>query len=435
MKNRVVKKIMYLLFTCGVMSASATNSPNNPLSWSLNSENTHYVKVNAVGQFWLRHTDMNPGSIYNGYAKSKGLDIGIRRFRVQFQSQLSDKVFMYAQLGLNNFHSYSDRQTGFYVMDANADYEVVKDKLALGSGLSSWVGFSRFSSPAASTIMGVDAPLQFQATNDVTDQFIRRLGVYAKGYLGKLNYRVSMVQPFDIQKSPIASSVSISKQASFSPQPPNMQWNAYLNYEFKDKEQNKTPYFAGTYLGSKTVSSFGGGITYQRNAMWALDTKGDTIFHPLLLASLDYFYDAPIGHKGAAISVYADIAYTDFGANYLRMAGAMNPMNGSVDKSILNAQGNRFPAYGTGTSFYTQVGYKLSQKIATLNFMPYASLQRSYYTALKVPMNFYEVGLNLLMDGHNSKLTIGYQDRPIFKSTGDLITRKGALILQLQTAL
>jgi hypothetical protein len=393
------------------------------------------VKVNATGQFWLRHTDMNPGSTYNGYAKDKGLDIGIRRFRVQFQSQLSDRVFLYAQLGLNNFHSYSDRQSGFYVMDACSDYEVIKDKLALGGGLSSWVGFSRFSSPAVASILGVDAPLQFQATNDVTDQFIRRLGVYAKGYLGKLNYRISMVQPFDIQKSPIASSDTISKKSSFSPLPPNMQWNAYLNYEFKDKEQNKTPYFTGTYLGAKKVSSLGAGITYQKNAMWALNGAGDTSFHGLLLASVDYFYDAPIGHKGASISVYANAAYTDFGTNYLRMAGAMNPMNGTIDITILNGQGNRFPAYGTGTSYYMQVGYKLSQKMANLNFMPYASMQRSYYTALKVPMNFFEAGLNILMDGNNSKLTIGYQDRPVFKSAGDLYTRKGSLILQLQTAL
>lgn len=435
MKNRVVKILMVLSFVFAAINASATNTLNSPLSWSLNSDNTHYVKVNAVGQFWLRHTDMNPGSLYNGYAKSKGLDIGIRRFRAQFQSQVSDKVFMYAQLGLNNFHSYSDRQAGFYVMDASADYEVIKDKLALGGGLSSWVGFSRFSSPAVISIMGVDAPLQFQATNDVTDQFIRRLGVYAKGYLGNLNYRVSMVQPFDIQKSPIASTIAISKKASFSPLPPNMQWNAYLNYEFKDKEQNKTPYFAGTYLGAKTVSSFGAGITYQKNAMWQLNGNNDTSFHALLLASVDYFYDAPIGHKGGAISFYANAAYTDFGANYLRMLGAMNPMNGTVDKSILNGQGNRFPAYGTGTSYYVQLGYKLSQRIATLNIMPYASMQRSYYTALTVPMNFYEAGLNILMDGHSSKLTIGYQDRPIYKTTGDLMTRKGSLILQLQTAL
>ncbi|MCX8479409.1 MAG: hypothetical protein ORN56_06430 [Chitinophagales bacterium] len=435
MKKNMLKKLLLALITCISVNAFATNTPNNPLSWSLNADNSHYVKVNATGQFWLRHTDMNPGSTYNGYAKDKGLDIGIRRFRVQFQSQLSDRVFMYAQLGLNNFHSYSDRQTGFYVMDACSDYEVIKDKLALGGGLSSWVGFSRFSSPAVASIMGVDAPLQFQTTNDVTDQFIRRLGLYAKGYLGKLNYRLAMVQPFDIQKSPIASSVTISKKSSFSPLPPKMQWNAYLNYEFKDKEQNKTPYFAGTYLGAKKVSSLGAGITYQPNAMWALNNNSDTVFHALLFASIDYFYDAPVGHKGAAISYYANVAYTDFGHNYLRMLGAMNPMTGSKDLTILNGGGNRFPAYGTGTSYYMQLGYKLSQKIAKLNFMPYASMQRSYYTALKVPMNFFEAGMNILLDGHNSKLTVGYQDRPVFKNTGELITRKGSLILQLQTAL
>lgn len=410
-------------------------SAKDILSYPLNKENTHYIKANLVGQFWLRYTAMNPGSVYNGYSKQDGIDIGIRRFRLQMLSQLNDRLFFYTQFGLNNFHSYSDRQAGFYVMDANSDYALIQDKLSLGAGLSSWVGFSRFSSPAASSILGVDAPLQLQATNDVTDQFIRRLGVYAKGYLGKLNYRLSMVQPFDIQKSPIASKVNLSTVSSFSPLPPMMQWNAYLNYEFLEKEQNSTPYFAGTYLGQKRVSTLGAGITYQKDALWILNSKKDTAFHPLVLTSVDYFYEAPLTGKGGVLNMYFNASYTDFGKKYLRMLGAMNPMTGSSDNSILNGGGNRFPAYGTGFSLYSQVAYKFPKKILKSDFMPYVALQRSYYDALNLPMNFFECGFNLLLDGNNSKVTIGYQNRPVFDHSGELLSRKGAIALQMQTAI
>ncbi|MBK8887144.1 MAG: hypothetical protein IPN46_11600 [Saprospiraceae bacterium] len=77
----------------------------------------------------------------------------------------------------------------------------------VGIGLSGWSGLARFSSPSTSTIMGLDAPLFQQATNDVTDQFLRKLGVFAKGKFNKLDYRISITQPFAFQKSPIYTSI------------------------------------------------------------------------------------------------------------------------------------------------------------------------------------------------------------------------------------
>ena len=35
----------------------------------LNKDGSNYFKATLLGQFWLRNTNMNPGSTINGYAK------------------------------------------------------------------------------------------------------------------------------------------------------------------------------------------------------------------------------------------------------------------------------------------------------------------------------------------------------------------------------
>lgn len=158
---------------------------------SLNEDGSRYVKFTIVNQTWLRNTTFNEGSTVFGYGKKNDWDIGIRRFRMQFYGQLTDRVFIYTQIGENNFNGIQDRKFGFFVHDALGEYAVVKNKLSLGGGLAAWSGLARFASPSVGSILGVDAPLYQQSTNDVTDQFLRKLSVYAKGKLGKFDYRVA----------------------------------------------------------------------------------------------------------------------------------------------------------------------------------------------------------------------------------------------------
>ncbi|MBC7892841.1 MAG: hypothetical protein H7Y12_11545 [Sphingobacteriaceae bacterium] len=53
-------------------------------------------------------------------------------------------------------------------------------------------------------------------------------------------------------------------------------------------------------------------------------------------------------------------------------------------------------------------------------------------------VNFYDLGLNWLLTGHNAKLTLAYQSRPIYTSTAQFPTHyrrtenKGATIVQFQ---
>ncbi|RWX03775.1 hypothetical protein [Flavobacterium cerinum] len=400
----------------------------------LNEDGSNFVKFTFMTQAWIRAADYNPGTTINGVAKSSGTDIGIRRYRVQMFGQLTDRVFAYTQFGENNFNNISDRKQGFFVHDAYGEYAIDKTKLSLGLGISGWNGLSRFASSSVGTIMGIDLPLYQEATNDVTDQFGRKLSIFAKGKLGKLDYRVSMAQPMSIQKSTGYNPANgISKNSSFSANPPKMQYNAYVQYQFKDQESNMTPYATGTYLGKKTVFNVGVGAIYQKHAMWHLGVANDTISTDMLHLAADIYYDAPMGEKGQAISLYGNITHFDYGTNYTRNSGPMNPANGNNNPAILNGAGNAFPMFGTGTAMYFQAGYKFKDNlIGTTTLMPYVSMQYGDYERLNDAMTYYDAGVNWFLAGQTSKFTISYQNRPVFGTNGNSIERKGAVVAQYQ---
>jgi hypothetical protein len=271
----------------------------------------------------------------------------------------------------------------------------------------------------------LDAPLFLQATNDANDQFLRKLSVYAKGKLGKLDYRIIASKPMEFAYSALyKKSSNIGTDAQFAPNPPKVQTSAYFSYQFLDQESNMTPYQTGTYLGKKRVFNVGGGAQFQQNATWSRevhDTKTDTVFHNMMLASLDVYYDAPINkEKGNAISVYAVGTYYDFGKNYIRNLGVMNTTDSLVTTAgTFNGTGVNFPMIGTGNSAYVQVGYlsgKLSETKSLGRLMPYAAVQYSQYNKLNTPMLFIDGGISWYLDDSRSKLTFGVQNRPVYES-------------------
>lgn len=437
---KFLKTCFLSLIVLGYASVSKAQTNNdfwNKHQLNLNESGSNYIKFTGVAQTWVRNMQYNPGSTIFGASKTNGTDIGIRRYRVQFFGQLTDKVFFYSQFGENNFNNIADRKQGFFVHDVVGEYAIHKSKLSIGGGLTGWSGLSRFSSPAVGTLLGVDAPLFLQTTNDVTDQFLRKLSIYAKGKIGKLDYRITMSQPMAIQKSATFNPAStISANAQFSTDPPQMQWNGYFQYQFKDQEANLTPYTTGTYLGKKKIFNIGAGFIFQKDAMWRLQDVTDptsVIKSNMAHLSSDVYYDAPFGDKGQAISFYGNFTHYDFGKNYLRNSGAMNPANGNANATILNGAGNAFPMYGTGNVLYAQLGYKFKDDlIGNTTLMPYASIQHANYDRLNTAMNFYDLGVNWLLAGHTSKLTLSYQNRPVYNTSGDLLTHKNAFVAQYQ---
>ena len=115
--------------------------------------------------------------------------------------------------------------------------------------------------------MGLDLPTMEETTNDVTDQFGRKLSMYLKGKLGKLDYRIAIFGPLLYQKAPSYVAM-LGPNATFANTPPKPQYQGYFSYQFKDQESNLTPYTAGTYLGKKAVFNIGAGFIVQPEAMW-----------------------------------------------------------------------------------------------------------------------------------------------------------------------
>jgi hypothetical protein len=94
--------------------------------------------------------------------------------------------------------------------------------------------------------------------------------------------------------------------------------------------------------------------------------------------------------------------------------------------------------FGTGNVMYTQLGYLFRKNLLGEGngaFMPYASLMSADYNHLRDRMNVIDVGINWFIKGHSGKLTLDYQNRPVYTvQTNELIRsgNRGQFVLQYQ---
>ncbi len=420
------------------MQLFAQTKPYRELKMSLNDDGSHYIKATFTAQVWMRYNESNPGTTVNGFDKPQTYDIGLRRVRSQIYGKITDKVFFYTQIGINNFDYNSARKPGIFFHDVVTEYYVTPRALQIGAGLTAWTGFLRYSAPSVASILSYDAPLYQQSTNDINDQFLRKFSIYAKGKLGKMDYRFIIANPMLVDPT-ITTVKPISVNSDFSYKPPQLQSSGYVMYQFWDEESNLIPYMAGNYLGKKNVFNIGAGFQYQPDAMWHYGsaTIKDTIMQNMLNYGVDVFLDHPVGDKGSAITAYAAASYSDYGKNYVRNNGAMNPAPGTG--TSFNGGGSAFPMVGTGTTYFGQVGYLLPKSFLgdkNGQLQPYADLTLSQFDRLHDNVVMWDAGVNWLIEGHRSKFTLNYQNRPVF-TNNDLkeSTRKGMVILQFQIAI
>lgn len=410
----------------------------------LSDDSTRYVKATGLAQIWLRYNQSNPGSAIYGTPKSETLDVGLRRVRFQTMAQVNKHVFFYTQFGINSLNSLSARKTGLFFHDVTGEYSIYKNYITIGTGLSGWNGTSRFSSSGVASILCMDLPVVQEATNDVTDQFVRKYGVYAKGKISGLDYRFAVANPFPVQNALTAVATLPADEmhtAYYSTKAPKLQYQGYVMWQFLEKESNQLPYMTGSYLGKKRVFNLGSGFALQKDAMWYRAESGDTVSKPLQQFGADIFFDYYLNKdKQNAITAYASFLNYYFGPNYLRNAGAMNPANGTVGASSFNGPGNAAPLIGTGQVIYAQAGYLLRKDLlgSLGTLQPYASAIYADYQKLNDPVMTYDVGINWIMSGNNSKLSLDYQSRPVFTTAADgsinQTSRKGQLVLQYQLA-
>ncbi len=462
-------------FSQGSDSAKKELAPAPPapkeksaLKFNLNEDGSRFFQVTFLNQTWLRFNESNEGTMLFGKSAPNTFDIGLRRTRIQMFGQITEHAFLYMQFGQNNFnntYAYSNsgnRKFAAFFHDAVCEYKVGKgNHLKLGGGLTVTTGVSRFSQPSIGTIMTLDVPVFLQYGVDQNDQFDRKLAVYARGQVGKLDYRMFIANPFPINSNGSAPP-AIGKNAVFvnplvfpangsnSKNPGiNNQYGGYFAWNFFDNENHTTPYMTGTYLGTKKIWNIAIGGTYQKAATWYLkqDTAGgpyvDTTFADMMHLGIETFLDMPLNKdKGTMISAFAGYYSTNYGYNYLRYNGLMNPATGTSATNLVSgsAFGNAIPMFGTGQVAYAQIGYLLPKKLlgdGHGQLMPFASAQYANYQALQnKTMLMFDLGFNWLIKGHTAKLSMDYQNRPTFRldANGDVQagSRKSCLIIQYQ---
>jgi hypothetical protein len=442
----MIKKILVVLFLCASFSLYSQNAPQREMKFLLNEDGSHYLKWTFLNQVWVRFDDSNPNTTVLGEKAPQTFDIGLRRTRIQFFGQVTDHVFFYTQFGQNNFNFLSqnsgNRKLQVFFHDALGEYKIWKSKewIKLGGGLTITNGLSRFSQPSVSSIMTMDVPVFAQATVDQTDEFSRKLSVYARGQFGRLDYRIVLSDPFPITTNGQAKPV-IGGNATFAQSGHHKQYQGFFMYNFLDKENHATPYMTGTYLGKKKVLNLEAGFISQRNATetGVADPVSGVVsnhrFYNLNLWSVAVFYDAPVrAEKGSAISLYGGYFSMDYGKGYLRYNGIMNPADGIINGPAPGSQGNAFPMFGTGKIFYGQVGYLFRSDLLSGKgtLMPYMSFTHGDFDRLHDPMDVMNVGTSWLISGHNSKLTLDLQRRPVYNNALERTSTRSQLVLQYQ---
>ncbi|MFJ1383270.1 porin [Capnocytophaga canimorsus] len=417
-------KIRYL-FAFVLFSAFSSSLCAQYLRRNFDESGTTYVKAAVRANFWARYYATNPGTLMGREATNQITDFSIRRLRMNFESQITPKLFLYSNFGCNNINMVTQKSIRFDIMDMYVQY-AFSPEFALGMGEIGW-GASRGTMRSSKSMMGLDTPLFTLFTVNKNDDAARSLGMFAKGNVGKWNYVFTVKNPIKMSALPKENVVDYALVS-------NKQYSGYLKYDFWQTESNKTSYSggAGTYIGAKKICNLAIGGVYQSEMMSEL-VGGKPKYYDYRNFSSELFIDTPISERNAAITAYLGYFYTDFGRNYVRNLGANDVADDSGGTSF-NGSGNDFPMMGTGSTLFLQTGYLLpkSDKFKA-RIQPHMSIQHSNFDGLKQAMTVYDLGLNVFFKGHDRKLTLSYQNRPIFsKETTEVISRKGMLVLQFQ---
>lgn len=386
-------------------------------------------KWNLTTQIWLRYSDLNEGSLINNEVVNNFMDISIRRIRIPVSTQITPKVYAYAIFGGNNYN-FKNKAFSLEVLDLYLEYSFVK-YFEIGLGKSGWQGLNRWNIRSSKTMMGLDSPLFTLNSVERNDDLGRLLGVWVKGQINKIDYRLTFNRPF------LSSNIP-DGEVDFANNLPRVKTSSYIKYQFFEQESNKSAYQTGTYGKSKKVFNIGVGFQFQEKAMSDGDVQLiETKLYDMKNWAFDSFLNLPLNNDNA-ITAYLGYYDYDFGKNYIRNVGANNPTTGGgLD---FNGAGVAYPMIGSGTTLYIQFGYAFKETKFLDNLyviQPSIAVQNSNWDALNDRMTVYDFTLNFLLNGkHGTKFSLGYQHRPIFDSrTFHKKGYKGMAVLQYQVSL
>jgi hypothetical protein len=433
------------------------------MKMNINTEGTKFIRLITWNQIWLRNSQMNPGTLVGGESSNRSFDIGGRRLRFLAYAQISKRYMVLAHWGINNQTFVNGGGSGtsgtgpygagkkpqIFFHDAWNEYHLVlptkenkNSSLSVGAGLHYYMGISRMTMSSTLNFMTIDSPIFNWATVDVADQFVRQYGIFAKGKLNKLEYRLAINKPFTT--SSIPNNVSEANKAVAVDNSGNSKWvkAGYIEYQFLESESNLLPFKVGTYLGAKKVFNIGAGF-YSQPKGTKSQINGTLNSHDINLFSVDVFLDLPFGEKSKnmAVTAYSGLFSYNFGPNYLRNVGIMNvgsyDVNYKGNDRVMAGPGNAQPMIGTGNIFYTQVGLLLpkTKEKPKMRVQPFTAYTMKKFEALPSAVSNFDIGANWLIDGHHAKITTQYSLRPTVEVASGNKKSLGEFIMQLQVYL
>jgi hypothetical protein len=392
------------LFIFGLAGFSQVEGPDEdhshkPLKVDLSEDGAKYIRFITWHQVWA--TSNNLAAKNSNFSTN----FSMRRSRLLTVAQISPKFLILTHIGLNNMSASNLTSLGnngdapqFFLHDAWTEFNIYGDH-HVGAGLHYWKGLTRLASQSTLNFMTLDQSRPFVHWHSIgiTDQFARHLGIYAKGEVGKFHYRAALNNPLNPANSLGAGNPALTAkfQNAFKQDTsertlsyigaavPDGDGNsvgnyiieAYVNYNFWEKENHKLPYFVGTYLGKKKVMTVGGGFFAHPDGMYDVATQShESVFH----FAGDVFLDYPTNF--GCINAYASYQNFNYGKNYMsRWAG-------------------------TGSVVYAHAGLYVDK----LKIMPYAAYQSANYEGLNTNPSALDVGVNYFVNGHHAKLTLEY---------------------------
>lgn len=358
-----------------------------PLTLKLSEDGKKYVRFIMWHQIWVTSNNLSAED------SKLSLSTSIRRSRFLAYAQVSPKFLILTHWGLNSLNAGNLTSLGgngnspqLFLHGAWAEVQLHKS-LYVGGGLHYWKGMTRLSNQSTLNFMTLDQSRPFVAWHSlgITDQFARHLGVYAKGAIGKFDYRLAVNTPlknnlgagkdYGLMNSGLTYNGMVNNDKDGNPTG-NAVIEGYFRYNFWDKESTKLPYQVGTYLGKKKVFGVGAGFFAHPNGMYNAETaEHSSVTH----FAADAFLDMPVGDNGA-LNAYAAAMFFNYGENYVsRWAG-------------------------TGTAIYGQVGYL----VKSAKIMPYVGVNSGNYEGFDDPVMALNAGVNYFINGHNAKLTLEY---------------------------
>lgn len=423
-KGLVTGAFIFFISTIG-LAKDELKQPN--LRFYLSDDKSSYAGAVFVNQVWTRYIWNNPDD--QGNNMGADFDIALRRSRAIFYTYLFDKVFMYTQFGADGITFKTEGKPVVSLYNAEVEYIFVKDKFHLGFGINTWNGISRYNNCKLLEFLVVDNPGFAYPVGGRYDRFGRQLGIYAKGTLNKLHYRVSIAKPYQygIQADePFGGTQEILNN--------KLALKGYFSWQFLDKEGTLMPYMTMNNLGRAKLFNLGAGFYYHPDAMGEYNTAPHLIKHDILLYAFDAFLDIPL-EKGAALMTYLAYYNYDFGPDYIRSSATMNVSIADSQTAIPQGIGHSEWEVGTGQIIRGECGYLLPGKGMKNRFQPYGAFTWKNFEALDQASMQYDVGINWLMQGHNLKWTMQYSTRPVYRAVnGENLWEesKGQLILQTQ---